>query len=203
MIVLSIHAGALSTPNSSGKYSTDFRTGAGNELYAELNPFDVVPLGMINRNDKITGVGAYESKIETELNKPAEAGIRVFNCFNPDSVALTTVIDVKYLVQGGENDHLAVYLVEDKVIDWQKDYRFNDPDLNGYTHHDVFRAPVNGVWGEPINNNGPITPDSRFTKAYTFQLKEGWDPAYCKVVAFLFDNETKIVRQAEEAFVVN
>ncbi|MDP5169914.1 MAG: Omp28-related outer membrane protein [Bacteroidia bacterium] len=203
MVVMSIHAGALSNPKSTGdKYNTDFRTDPGRDLYNALNPFDVVPLGMVDRRDKIIGAGAYQSRIQQALDLAPEAGIRVFNCYNPDSLRLTTVIDVKYLVEGGENDQLAVYLIEDNIKDWQKDYRYADPDLQGYTHHDMLRAAINGTWGEPIST-GPISPDSRFTKSYSFTLKAGWAPENCKVVAFLFDNDSKEVRQVEEAPVVN
>lgn len=202
MVVMSIHAGGLSTPSSSGKYTTDFRTSEGLELYQSLNPFDVVPLGLINRTELITGAGAYRSKIEQELAEAPEAGIRVFNCFDADSLKLTSVIDIKYLVEGGDNEHIAVYLVEDKVIDWQKDYRLNDPDISQYTHHDVLRDAVNGVWGVPISEEA-ITADSRYTKTYTFSLNENWNSVNCKVVAIVFDNESKEVRQVEEAPVVN
>ena len=202
MVVMSIHAGALSTPSSSGKYTTDFRTSEGNDLYGELNPFDVVPLGLINREDLITGPGAYVSKIEQALNQPAEAGIRIVNCFDADSATLTTVIDLKYLMDGGEDERLAVYLVEDQVIDWQKDYRLNDPDIQQYTHHDVMRDAVNGVWGEPVSSE-PVTAESVYQKAYTYQLNPGWNPVNCKIVAVVFDHETKIIRQVEEVPVVN
>lgn len=202
MIVMSIHSGALSTPSSSGKYTSDFRTSEGNDLYGELNPFDVVPLGLINRDDLITGPGAYRSKIEQALSQPAEAGIRIFNCYDADSNALTTVIDLKYLIDGGSNEHIAVYLVEDKVIDWQKDYRLNDPDIEQYTHHDVMRDAVNGVWGEPISAD-PISAESLHQKVYTYQLNPEWNPVNCKIVAIVFDNDTKVVRQVEEVPVVN
>lgn len=202
LVVTTIHAGALSTPSSASKYTTDFRTTEGNELYQSLNPFDVVPLGMVNRKDKITGAGAYQSKIEQALAEAPEAGIRVFNCFDADSLKLTSVIDIKYLVEGGDNEHLAVYLIEDKVIDWQKDYRLNDPDIPQYTHHDVLRDAINGVWGVPVSDEA-ITADSRHTKTYTFTLNENWNSVNCKVVAFVFDNESKEIRQVEEAPVVN
>lgn len=202
MVVMTIHAGALSTPSNADKYTTDFRTSEGQEMYQEMNPFDVVPLGLIDRTELITGAGAYQSKIQQALDQAPEAGIRVFNCFDADSLKLTTVVDIKYLVEGGDNEHVAVYLIEDKVVDWQKDYRLSDPDIAQYTHHDVLRDAINGTWGVPISDE-PITADSRYTKTYTFSINENWNPVNCKVVAIVFDNDTKEVRQVEEAFVIN
>ncbi len=203
MIVMSIHAGALSNPKSTGeKFNTDFRTQEGTELYNALNPFDVVPLGLVDRKDKIVGGGAYRTKIQQALDQAPEAGIRVFNCYQPDSARLTTVIDLKYLVGATANDHLAVYLIEDNIVDWQKDYRLADSDIQQYTHHDVLRGAINGVWGEPVSDQA-IAADERFTKAYTFTLRAGWLPENCKVVAFLYDRTTNVVRQVEEAPVVN
>ncbi len=203
MVVITIHAGALSNPKSSGEsFTTDYRTPEGNALYNELNPFDVVPLGLVERRDRIVGVGAYESRITQALQQVPEAGIRIFNCFEPDSLRLTTVIDVKYLAPGGENDHLAVYLIEDNIVDWQKDYRYSEPDLPAYTHHDLLRSAINGVWGEPISDE-PISPDSQFRKSYSFDLKPSWNADNCKVVAFLYNRDSKVVRQAEEMPVIN
>lgn len=203
MIVMSIHAGALSNPKSTGeKFNTDFRTAEGTELYNALNPFDVVPLGLVDRKDRVVGAGPYRTRIQQALDRAPEAGIRVFNCFQPDSARLTTVIDLKYLVGATANDHLAVYLIEDKIVDWQKDYRLADSDIPQYTHHDVLRGAINGVWGEPVSDQA-IAADERFTKAYSFTLRPGWKPENCKVVAFIYDRTTNVVRQVEEAPVVN
>lgn len=203
MVVVAIHAGALALPKSSGeKFTTDFRSSKGNQLYSQLNPFDVVPLGLINRDAIILGAGSYQSEITKALNESPEAGLRIFNCFDPDSLTLTSVVDIKYLIDAPASDRLILYVIEDNIVDWQKDYRFNEPDLPDYTHKSVFRDAITSVSGTEISS-GAIAPDDTFTLSFTYQLNPGWDPTNCKVVAFIYDTENEIVRQAEEAFVID
>ena len=201
LVAMAIHAGPLANVKSSGKYATEFRTAAGNELYSGLNVFDAVPFGLIDRIEKGLGASTWETKVEQRMNEAPGAGIRVFNCFDPDSNKLTTVIDVKYLVDATENERITVYLIEDNIKDWQKDYRLSDSDIPDYTHHDVFRAALTNVWGEPLSTTA-VTNGERFTKSYSFKLRDDYVAANCRIIAFVYNADTDEVRQVEEAPIV-
>ena len=200
IIAVGIHAGPLAQVKSSGKYATDFRTGPGDELYSALNVFDAVPLGLIDRTTLGLGASTWESKIQARLQEDPTAGISIFNCFDEEDLILNTVIDIKYLADATDQEHLAVYLVEDHILDWQKDYRLSDPDIESYSHEHVFRAAINGVWGAPVKQAGEqVKKDERFTFSYSFTLSQDFVPANCKVVAFVYRADSDNVGQAETA----
>lgn len=198
VILASIHAGSLSRTYVAGdKFRTDFTTPEGTEIFGELNDVGGVPYGMINRKVKTNDFESWENSLIQALNETPEAGLRVFTCYDPDSLSVGVVVDVKFLAGMEGDKRLSVYLVEDKVIDWQKDYRNSgsDVDVPDYTHHDVVRKVVNGTWGEPLFDTS-ITAGEVVTKGYTVKLEESYDPTQCKIVAFLHDFETKEVLQA-------
>lgn len=197
VILASIHAGSLSRTYLAGeKYRTDFTTPEGTELFGALNDVGGVPYGMINRSIKTNDFEAWENSLRTALESTPAAGIRVFTCYNSDSLTAGVVVDIKFLQEMEGDKRLSVYLVEDKVVDWQKDYRNSgsDIDVPEYTHHNVLRKVANGTWGEPVSETA-IENGALVTKSYTVKLEEDYDPAHCKIVAFLHDFESKSVIQ--------
>ena len=203
IVTIAIHAGPLAAVKSTGsRYTTEFRTPEGTRLYSEFNLFDAVPFTLFNRNTYALGTSQVENRANQQLQLPVEAGIRIFNCYDEESRELTTIIDVKYLVDATAQEFLAVYLTEDNIVDWQTDYKRSENDIPDYIHHDVFRGSINGIWGESLGSSGQVKSGNRFTKAYTIPIDAAFDVNQCKVVAFVHDFDTRIVRQVEEAKVM-
>jgi hypothetical protein len=201
--LLSIHSGPLAQFNpTASKYFTNFTTPEGNTLYEEINKafYDAVPAGFFDRQQRGLGAGTWPAKVASQLALTPEAGIRVHTCYEPTDRTYTAVIDLKYLKAGIENDFLSVYLVEDSIVDWQKDYDPTLPseDLPAYTHRDVFRGSLNGVWGERLTT-APTTDGQRFTKVISTTLPEGFNADQTYVLAFIYDQATGFVRQVERA----
>ena len=199
LILVTIHSGPLAKafPNAD-KYFTDFTTDEGDELYSELNSSSAVPFGMIDRINMNNNENSWESFVSAELDKAPEAGIRIYSCYDPDSMKATSVIDIKYLVNATADEYLSVYLVEDNIVDWQTDYTppGNSPDLPDYVHRDVFRGTFNGTWGQPLTD-GNIAANDQFTVSYSLNLKESFKPENCKIVAFVHNISTREIRQVE------
>ncbi|MEM7660513.1 MAG: Omp28 family outer membrane lipoprotein [Bacteroidota bacterium] len=199
-VFLGIHAGPLARfTAAASKYFTNFTTSEGDEVYTTLNPGGVVPFVMIDRSIKNSSSGSWPTAMAERVKEAPVAGIRVFNCYTLDSLSAGTVIDVKFLEDASAAAHIAVWLVEDDVIDWQKDYRApgGKVDLEDYSHHQVLRKAINGAWGEPINADGVSAGDT-YQFNYTVELEEGFDPAHCKVIAFIYDRDTEEVGQVEQ-----
>lgn len=198
LIFVGIHAGPLANHNPAApKYSSDYTTEQGDEWYATLNNRNAVPLGMVDRSLIGTNAKEWESFVRQRLEAPLKAQIQLYTCYKADSLELGVVVDITALERLGEETRLSVVLVEDKIIDWQKDYSVSSgsPDIPDYVHSNVFRAALNGTWGEPVSN-GEIAKDAMFIKSYSIQLKPGWNPENCKVVAYVHDFGTKEVFQA-------
>ncbi|MEL6588459.1 MAG: Omp28-related outer membrane protein [Bacteroidota bacterium] len=202
MVIVYIHSGFFAKVKSGDKYTTDFTTETGDELETYFNDAAAYPFGMTDRQAFNAGDGNEWSKhINSRLEEPAEAGIRIYNCYDDATSELTTVVDVLYLADAGEEEYVTVYLIEDKVVDWQKDYDSPQVDLPDYNHHNVLRAAINGTWGQPLTTEA-VQKDDRFTVSYSFTIPAEYNVANCKVVAFVHDFDTRIVRQAEEAAVI-
>lgn len=204
VVLVTIHAGPLATYNeSASKYFSNYNTAAGDEFYQELNTSGAVPFGMVDRIFSGNNANDWADQVATRLAEPATAGIRIYNCYNADSLTLNTVIDVKYLTAAPASERLCVQLVEDKIVDWQKDYSAPNgtPDIENYTHHDIFRAAINGTWGQPLSTEA-IVADQTFTNSYSFQLSDSFDATHCKVVAYVYDFDTKEVRQVASSALV-
>lgn len=201
--LVSIHAGPLAnfTPTAS-KYFTNFTTEEGNTYFTTLNRANAVPYGLVDRIDQGTSHNAWPGFVAARLATEPMAALRVFTCFDPDSGRLGAVIDVKYFAAAPATERLAVYLVEDGIVDWQTDYSApnGSPDIPDYVHHDVLRGALNGTWGQPLRADTrgealPVTAGARFTHSYGYQLPAHVDPAKAKVVAFTYDFATQEVRQ--------
>ena len=202
VVTVGIHAGPLARyKEGASKYSTNFTTEAGDDIYQQLNTSSAVPFGMIDRKIKNTAFGTWKSAVESQLQEAPQMGIHIYNCYNPDSLLLSTVIDLKYLVNVSDEDRLVVYLIEDNIVDWQKDYFISNPDIENYTHHNILRAAINGTWGKLVSDSSIKNGDT-FQVAYSYRLSPDFDASNCKVVAFVYDKDTDFVRQVEEVAIV-
>lgn len=199
VILVTIHAGSLSTYTAgASQYSTNFTTPSGVEIYSAMNNTSAVPFGMIDRVNMNNNFNSWPTYVDQRLQEAPEAGLRIYNCYDPDSLKLTTVVDIKYLSAAPADDHLSVFLIEDGIVDWQKDYKAtgSSPDLPDYIHHNVLRGAINGTWGQPVSTTN-ISKDARFTLSYSYLLDPAYNPAKCSVVAFIHNRTTQEVRQVE------
>lgn len=210
LIVATIHAGSLSRPQKagSGKFEADFRTPEGNEFYAYYDKADAVPYALLNRvvrtgTNYLWPSAQWEAQTAELLKKKPEVRILLAPTYASDTRALSVKVDLKYLIDVTTNaptENLSVYLVEDSVVSWQKDYRFApDDEIEYYVHHDMVRQFLNGTYGQPVRQSGKaIAKDDRFYKIYNLVLPASYNPATCKIVAFVHNTATREVRQVEE-----
>jgi len=96
---------------------------------------------------------------------------------------------------------LAVYLLESQIINWQTDYSQSPADIPDYEHNHVLRRAINGSWGMEIASD-TIVAGSSIVKSYAYNLPDEFVKENCAVVAFVYNDDTKEVMQAEEAGVV-
>lgn len=204
MVVASIHAGGLAEVNASGKYTAEYRTPEGTALYTETNPFDAVPMALVNRTkSSSTSMLFLPSKWDAAtanlLTKPTQVGITIEPQYAAATRTVTAKVSLKYLQAGGNADKLCLYLMEDSIISWQKWYNNVPEEVENYVHHDMVRKFLNGQNGQSVRpNSGPIAAGDRFYKIFTFTIPENYREKHCSVVAFVHDLNTKEVRQVEE-----
>ncbi|MBU0488059.1 MAG: Omp28 family outer membrane lipoprotein [Bacteroidetes bacterium] len=209
LVILAIHAGYFATPDASGMYTTDFRTATGTELDNYFGVGNVGnPNGMVNRKEfsgnRIVGPSDWGSKIAEIIDLPADAFIKMENSYNSGSRSLTSTLKNYILTDLTGDYRLCVYLSEDSIVAAQKN---NDPaigttpDIVDYTHMHVMRAAINSTWGDTLVSGSALN-GTIIEKTFQYTLPANFNASLCSVVAFIYNDQTKEIIQAEKMKVV-
>ena len=207
IIPISVHAGFFADPYVSGKYTYDFRTTTGYAWDGFFgNGSAGLPNGMVNRIEyngtKILAYESWAAAVEQLLKEPPTINIKIENNFSKGTRELKTSVDVSFLKSTSEQLKLIVLIVEDSIINWQKDYEYVDlenpgnTDIENYVHRHVLRSTINGDWGNTIVEDG-IEQGKILNKSFTYVLNPEWLAEHCSVIAFVYRADTKEVIQAE------
>jgi hypothetical protein len=166
----------------SGKYATDFRTPAGN-AYNQLWKNDAagLPNGFVNRstvinNQIIVQHSAWGEAVELLKDSIPIVDIELKVNYNENNRTLNTQVKATGIINITGNYSLMLYLIEDNVIDWQKDYSLpsGNQDIPDYIHRHVLRDNINGIWGEPFIN-GSLAANESSSKTFDYTLKNDWN----------------------------
>jgi hypothetical protein len=211
LVIMSVHAGyyAQLETNPDSSYSYDFRTPVGNDLDAPSaqGGFGISnagnPNGMVNRKfyngNRIAAYGSWGTHVQdiVDSNILANGSLVIENSYNSSSRELNTTVKSAIFNDLTKTYKLCVYLIEDSVKNWQKDYDPNFPPLNNpnYWHRDVLRASLNGTWGDLIS---PVGSGIAITNQYSITINSTYRESYCKIIAFIYDDATKEIVQVEE-----
>ncbi|PLX08164.1 MAG: hypothetical protein C0596_07645 [Marinilabiliales bacterium] len=111
---------------------------------------------------------------------------------------INCTVDVETYIANNRNLSLTVFVLEDHILQWQKDYEAEPEDIEGYEHNHVLRVGMNGPFGESIkdNTNNSAVGDI-LSKSYSVKKGEDWVIDNCLIVAFVYDTETEEILQAE------
>ena len=175
VIAVGIHSGPL------GFHSTDkyvgLSTDTGDEYYSHW-ALDFQPVGLIDRGTPLEYT-AWNARIREELAKSAPVDIDLVLDVKNDQ--LTIWAEVKG-IEGSTTGKLQLWLTEDNVTAFQL-----MPDGSRtmeYVHQHVFRAAVNGSWGEPVTEGETFT-----TQHYSLTAQNGWNVGNLSVVAFVYNDQ--------------
>lgn len=202
VVVMGIHAGYFAKPDAA--HTTDLRTTPGTEWD---NFFGISaagnPNGMVNRikwgSQMIVPYTSWHTAAEQYLqNLPFIAGMQLCKYYDAPENKLKVKVDVRYTSNRDTVDYLGVYLVEDSLVAYQKDYRLNPSDIPGYVHEHVLRAALNGTWGGLLTNATSIVANKVYTNLFEIPIDPIWRKDHLKVVALLRNNTTQEIIQVEQ-----
>lgn len=204
LIIMAVHAGYYAKPQGS-IYTYDFRTPVGNELdnyFGNSNAGN--PNGMVNRvtfsGSKILYPDQWENAIVSIINQKPKVLLTLKPTLNQLTRELNVRVEVKYLEQGSSNHHLAVYITEDSIVNYQTDKNANPTDVKDYVHNHVLRESLNGTWGDQLSTEG-IKKDSVVIKEYNYTIPttKDWRLNKLNIIAYVHDKgESYEVLQVEE-----
>jgi hypothetical protein len=204
LIVISAHAGSFAFPknNTDSSFSYDFRSSCGNELDNTFgNDAAGLPNGLVDRK-KVNGnhiirPSAWGTEIQKGLASPVSAGIQIVTDYESATRKLCVSVQTEFVNSIQGTYKLMAYLVEDSIVNWQKDYRKTPENIPDYLHRHVLRSSMNGTFGETIAR-GQIQSGSKSLRNYSIKINPAYHAGHCSIVAFLADSITSEVMQVEE-----
>ena len=209
VIVLSIHASNLAYPEA-GDYNLDLRPGNhGEDLYADFQ-ITGEPSAMFNR-EKLDGTNivyatpsTWQAKVEQVLAETPVLTMQIMNNYDSTSRKLCMHVRTQFLTSNSQNLKIATYISEDSIVGFQKNNNSaigTTPEITNYVFMDVMRDEFAGTYGETFTNGG-VAQDSTITRTYSKTLNGTWVAKHCKVVAYVYDVNTKAILQVEERKVI-
>ena len=177
VIAVGIHSGPLGF-YTKGDY-LGLSTEVGDEYYDHW-ALEYQPVGLIDRGAPLEYT-AWNARIREELEKTAPVEIDIELHQNDNQLTVRAEV---MGIDGTTSDKLQLWLTEDGITAFQM---MPDGTRNmEYIHRHVFRAAINGTWGESVS----VAEGETFTtKDYLFAIPEGWNADRLSVVAFVYNDQ--------------
>jgi hypothetical protein len=206
LVVMAVHGGFYALPSSTGEYTLDLRTKAGEDWN---NEFTVVlyPSGMVNRKvfatSRILGPDKWGSSVDQIISLPPDVQMMITNTYDSNSRQVISTVYSRFLAELPGEYSLTVCIVEDSIIGAQKNNNPNIgpyPDWYDYVFNDVLRGSLNGSFGEVLTTS----PDTELTYLGRFQstLSQGLIAKNCWILAFVSNKATREILQVEKKKII-
>lgn len=196
VIAVGVHSGPLGFAGNSK--TVGLMTDTGNEYYTHWDKENKMGQPWVIFNRKTSPDSHYNNwaaMVGTIISEKANLSVKIANAYDAATRTLTTTVEADG-VNGTVNGKLQVWIVEDGVPALQM---MPDGSANKeYIHNHVFRAAVNGTWGENIT----VKEGETTTKQYSYKLPETWNADNIAVVAFVY-NDNGVENVAKKHLVVH
>ena len=204
IVVIAVHVGEYALPHTftDGSYAADYRTPEGDELNLFFgNETSGLPNGMVNRKvvsgSPILSYNSWTSVAATETALAPEADIYIKPQYDEATGTACADVKVEFLTNLSDEYKLCVFLTEDSIMGWQKDYAATPSNIPDYVHRHMLRTSFNGTWGETVGT-APVASGSSAIKRYSKPLNPGWNSNRLHIVAFVYNASNYEIIQAEE-----
>lgn len=186
LIVVSMHAGSFGVPVDYTKF-LGLMQPEGDEYAAKLG-VENYPSGVINRNSGVLSEASWRSAVREAIQQTSNLNLEVQAKFIDENH-----IYVKSDLQGLEalNGKLQLWVLEDSIVAIQRMPNGNY-DME-YIHNHVYRASINGVWGEDVDLS---FGEEKSLEVKSYELNPKWDVDHISVVG-IFYNEGGVLQAAK------
>lgn len=196
VIAVGVHSGPLGFAGNSK--TVGLMTDTGNEYYTHWDKENKMGQPWVIFNRKTSPDSHYNNwaaMVGTIISEKANLSVKIANAYDAATRTLTTTVGADG-VNGTVNGKLQVWIVEDgvKALQMMPDGKSNKE----YIHNHVFRAAVNGTWGEDVT----VKEGETTTKQYSYKLPEAWNADNIAIVAFVY-NDGGVENVAKKHLVVH
>lgn len=200
VIAIGIHADYFAEPDASGLFTADYRCQTSEDLFAYFNVV-VQPIGTISRTQPqgsyLANYTDWPNLVADMANDTATLKIDLDNNYNASSNTGSINVNTIFLQDLQQELKLSLYITEDSIVSAQMFYNPTTHIDTFYVHRHVLRGAINTTWGEQISANGGSVNDT-ITKTLNYTIDPAWVENKCSIIAFVYDNSTLEVLQAEE-----
>ena len=205
IVPIAFHVTPFARPWPDEGLPEDFRTESGTEIKEFFDVPNSIPIGMVNRtlyDDKLmlNHNVEWQAAVVEQLTAKPEIDIVLTNSYSTADRVLSVNIASQMLIDLSDDMSIAVYLTEDSIIAPQLDHNSTPALVEDYVHMHMFRASLNGTWGDEITGNTNF--GDVFEKDYTTTLDTVYNENHCTIVTFIYKTETKEIIQAESEPVI-
>jgi len=198
IVQLAIHCGSFSIPDTPN-YPSDFRTETGDDFYYEFM-ISIFPSGFINslNSNELLTTSSWTDEVNNSINKEPEVKIEISNNYNINTNDLTVSVTSEALNDINNDLKLVVYLVEDSIVAPQMG---EEGYIEDYIHRNVLRTNISDTWGSNIFSS-TITTGDIDEKSFEITLQNEWIAEKCKVIAFIYNYNTKEILNSESEYII-
>lgn len=184
VIAVGIHCGPLGFAGNSKRVGLMTDTGVEYYKYWANGTNLGQPSAIFNRKKgkgPIDNLNNWAAEVGLIISEKANLSVDIANAYDAKTRTLTTKVGA-FGVNGTVSGKLQVWIVEDgiKAMQMMPDGSANKE----YIHNHVFRAAVNGTWGEEVT----VKEGETTTKDYSYVLPETWNAENISVVAFVYND---------------
>lgn len=182
VIAVGIHCGPLGFAGNSKRVGLMTDTGVEYYKYWANGTNLGQPSAIFNRKKGPSdNFNNWAAEVGLIISEKANLSVDISNSYDAKTRTLTIKVGA-FGVNGTVSGKLQVWIVEDGIKAMQ--LMPPDGDLNAeYIHNHVFRAAVNGTWGEEVT----VKEGETTTKDYSYVLPETWNAENISVVAFVYN----------------
>lgn len=194
IVAVAIHGGSMAIAEDSVSGGLGLANEQGMAYHTHWQ-IDSWPMGIVDRQGGPVKYTEWSSRAVSRLADTPLCQIEVKTSVAPneaDSTCsdLTITVNGKFMDNAPETAKLQVWITESDIQRLQ--FMPDGSRDAAYVHNHVFRAAVNGPWGEEINKT------LRISKVYTFTTKPYWNIDNLAVVAFLYTEADGVLQVVEK-----
>ena len=185
------------------RFMNDLTIALGGDGMSTTGFFNITsqPVGTVNSfsPEDISAPGAWATKTASFMSLFPEFSIEIEPSYSDSTIQADINIHTEIATE--RQLQIVVYVVESHIIEWQEDYSADESPIENYEHNHVLRASMNGTFGEKLNTDVNLSVGDEFEKTYSLKIKPSWNPENLQIIAFVYDNDSKEVLQAEEVYI--
>ena len=180
LIVVSIHAGSFGIKSPFGLMQEE------GDIYANRWGINSYPAGVVDRTGNVMTYDAWSAAIRNEAGKETDLEINLEATLSADQKNINITTDL--LCSDNLSGSLQLWVVENDITALQFD---GDVTVTDYKHNNVFRACVNGEWGQEIaltaNVSQKLSNSIEVFVDPTYKIAS-WNTDHLYIVGFVYND---------------